>query len=134
MVPAVLRGAIPITISIALEFRVLERPGTPDPFTVATTRYFYVLATPTGDEILAFHWTPDAIGQGEVLFPHLHIGPAVVSRSTQIRPRTFHKVHVPTGFVSMQSVIRLAITEFGVTPLRPDWGAILAESEVNPTR
>jgi hypothetical protein len=125
MAPTALRGAIPISISIALEFRILKRRETLDPFTVARTKYFYVLATPTGQEVLAFHWAPDAIGQGEVTFPHVHVGRAVVTDATQVLPRTFHKVHIPTGFVTIGSVIRLAIVEFGVRPLRPDWQAVL---------
>lgn len=128
-----LRSNVPIAMSLGLHIQILETDDTNNRFTVTTTQYSYTLATSEGGEILVFHWNPAARGAA-IRFPHLHVGPAVVSRSTQIRPRTFHKVHVPTGYVSMQSVIRLAITEFGVTPLRRDWEDILVEPEVNPIR
>lgn len=127
--PIALRGSIPMTLSIALRFRILENRGAQYPYTIATSKYFYALGTPESSEILAFHWSPDAIGLGNVAFPHLHVGRAVVSDASQILPRTFHKVHVPTGFVSMPSVIRLAITEFGVRFLRPNWQSVLDEAE-----
>jgi hypothetical protein len=126
-----MRGNVPITMSLGLHIRILELDDTRDPFAVATVKYYYKLATPNDEEILAFHWSPAAVGETAVRFPHLHVGPAVVSRSSEVRPRTFHKVHVPTGHVSIQSVIPLAITEFSVTSLRPNWQAILDDADSN---
>lgn len=119
-------------MSLGIHFRILETDIGQERFAVDTTKYSYLLATSDGEEILAFHWNPTATGDAAIRFPHLHVGQAV-SHSSQIRPRTFHKAHIPTGYVSMPSVIRLAITEFGVTPLRPDWESVLTETEVTPT-
>jgi hypothetical protein len=39
-----------------------------------------------------------------------------------------HRAHIPTGIISLPAVIRLAISEFGVTPLRDDWQVRLADA------
>lgn len=126
MEPVRLRADTPIAISLGLNFRIRKMDDEPNYFTTSIVTYFYGLATFEGREILTFHWNPVATG---VSFPHLHVGRAVVSDATEVLPKTFHKVHVPTGFVPMASVIRLAITEFGVQPLRPNWQSILDEAE-----
>jgi hypothetical protein len=50
--------------------------------------------------------------------------------SSQLTPNAVFssKAHVPTGRVSLESVIELLIQDFGVVPLRPDWQAALATS------
>ena len=101
-------------------------------FRVDTVGYFYQLATAADPELLGFHWTPDAIGVGAVSFPHLHIGPAIIAGQAAIRPKDLHKAHIPTGVVSLAAIVRLAITEFGVEPLRSDWARVLALAEAAP--
>jgi hypothetical protein len=39
-------------------------------------------------------------------------------------------MHFPTGHVSLGSVARLLIEEFGVAPLRPNWQAVLREARI----
>jgi hypothetical protein len=78
---------------------------------------------------LSFHWTPEAVEPNAVTFPHLHVGRALTADQAAIRLSDFHKAHIPTGHVSMVAVVRLAITEFGVTPLRPDWGRVLRPAD-----
>jgi hypothetical protein len=39
------------------------------------------------------------------------------------------KFHLPTGWVTIESVIHFALTDMGVTPLRKNWQQVLAESE-----
>jgi hypothetical protein len=70
---------------------------------ISSTRYRYHLTNPYGQELLAWHWHP-----GTTPYPHLHV-PAGL-----IEPR----VHVPTGRVSMESVIRLLLNDLKVTPTR----------------
>ncbi|MEA2585574.1 MAG: hypothetical protein QOF33_3659 [Thermomicrobiales bacterium] len=84
-------------------------------------QYFYTFSTPEEREVLSFHWMPHARVNNAVTFPHLHIGPAITAGQTAIRPRDLHKAHIPTGYVSLPAVVRRAITELGVVPLRPDW-------------
>lgn len=100
-----------------------------DPYQIENLGYFYELLTPAHQEILSFHWTPEATDPNSVTFPHLHIGPAIVAGQTTLRPRDLHKAHVPTGIVSRAAVVRLAIAEFGVVPLRADWERVLRTVE-----
>ena len=54
----------------------------------------------------------------------LHLGPA-----TAIPSSPAASVHLPTGVISLPDVLRLAITELGVTPQREDWERVLAEGQ-----
>lgn len=39
------------------------------------------------------------------------------------------KFHIPTGWVTMEAVIRFLIADLGVRPLRKNWEPVLSESE-----
>jgi len=80
----------------------------------STAAYAYTL-TSSGRELAAWHWHP-ASG---VAYPHVHVTGAVLD----------HRVHVPTGRVSIESVLRMLIGDFGVAPLRDDWDDVLAKTE-----
>lgn len=84
---------------------------------VRVLNYFYHLYAGDENELIAFHWHPGRKSQPD--FPHLH----VTSRPGPVRIERKH--HVPTGYVSLQAVIRFAIEELGVRPRRPDWGQVL---------
>lgn len=99
------------------------------PYEIENLGYFYELLTPDHQAILTFHWTPNTTDPKTVTFPHVHLGPAIVAGQTTIRPRDLHKAHIPTGVVSLAAVVRLAITEFGVVPLRTDWERVLRAAE-----
>jgi hypothetical protein len=42
---------------------------------------------------------------------------------------TLHKLHLPTGRVSIEAVIRFLIEDLEVAPLRDDWRAVLDRHE-----
>jgi hypothetical protein len=50
--------------------------------------------------------------------------------SSQLTPNAAFssRAHIPTGRVSLESVIELLIQDFGVVPLSADWPATLATS------
>lgn len=98
--------------------------GRNGPWRIQLAAYAYKLSTVRNEELLAFHWHPEATPP--VSFPHLHVRSDVAPLS--------HKTHVPTGHVSLADVVRLLIVEFGVPPLRDDWQAILdaATSRLEP--
>lgn len=124
--PLQLRVAPTISLSLGQKFRVVQEVAAPQwHYRVQTTEYWYQLATDGGVEIVAFHWTPEATEVGQRAYPHLHLGPAMLSRTAPIFPGTFHKKHLPTGRVSVGGIVRFAIEELGVPPLRPDWSTIL---------
>ena len=124
--------ATPVYISIGQNIRVIETGDQEDPrgpYKVQTVEYFYDLRADTNTELLTFHWTPEAKGDGVVTFPHLHVERSLIAPTAPVRPRDFHKIHVPTGRVSVEAIIRLAITEFGAVPLKDDWAAVLDRTE-----
>jgi hypothetical protein len=82
--------------------------------------YRYVLFNQDRREVLSFHWHP--AGLSPVVTPHLHVG-------CRAGNTDLSKVHLPTGPITLVDVIRCAITEFGVQPLRADWRAVLDRAE-----
>jgi hypothetical protein len=74
-----------------------------------------------GREIVAFHWHA---GSGTAGSPHAHF--------RQLNdPIPMGKCHVPTGWVSLPTVVPFLIEELAVEPLRPDWREVLANAERN---
>lgn len=78
--------------------------------------YAYEISYPHGPMVLAYHWHPAGRRHGTT--PHLHLG----VRLDSIDPS---KVHLPTGVVPLQDVLRFAIADLEVEPLRDDWRAVL---------
>jgi hypothetical protein len=67
--------------------------------------------------VCAYHWHP--VGASHVTSPHLHLG-------GQIGDIDLSKLHFPTGAVALPDVLRFAIADLGVEPLRADWRDLLA--------
>lgn len=135
MDPVPLRGGVPLHLTVGQTIRIIRTDDPEDirgPFKVRTIDYFYLLATEADDEILSFQWTPEATAAGvvnAVSFPHLHVGPAMIGEAPAIRPKNLHKAHIPTGRISLEAFIRLAIVEFDVRPLKQDWDTVLQRTE-----
>ena len=55
-------------------------------------------------------------------WPHLH---AYGARDTL----TLHKLHLPTGRVALEAVVRFLFADLGVVPRRADWRAVLDRQE-----
>ncbi len=86
---------------------------------VKTDRYEYSvnLSASMDPELLAWHWHP-----GSKPDPHIHArldGPGA----------SLHKMHVPTGRVSFEAVIRFLVEDLGAEPARKDWKEVLADAE-----
>jgi hypothetical protein len=95
-------------------------------YRVRTTEYVYQIATRDEEELLAYHWTPEK-PVGFRLYPHLHIGLVSIAKDAPIPE--FHKLHLPTSRVSLESIVRLLIDDFGVQPRRSNWRDILDSTE-----
>lgn len=104
-------------------YRLVDGAKNRGSWRAATVGYFYTLRDHQGRGVLAYHWHPN--GPSPVTHPHLHVG----GRTTPIDLR---KAHLPTGQVSLVAVVRMAIAELGVAPLRPDWQAVLDRAEPGP--
>ncbi len=87
---------------------------------VQTTSYSYQLFLPDERPLMTWHWHPE--GSSPVSWPHAHI-------PGHVHPVDLRKAHVPTGRIPLEAVIRFAIEEVGVEPLRADWRALLEETE-----
>ncbi|MDP9471178.1 MAG: hypothetical protein M3Q71_11005 [Chloroflexota bacterium] len=110
-----------------------EDPSVPDadrrgPYKVSTTSYDYSILDEDEHELLAWQWDPR--GKGTKPFPHLHIGAGVgaVHLGEMVEPLPVDKMHIPTGRVLVEDVIRSIIEEMGVEPLRSDWDTILRDN------
>lgn len=90
---------------------------------MSTVGYYDELLDAEGRGLLAYHWRPE--GPSQVVTPHLHVG-------GRTSPLDLSKAHLPTGQVSLVAVVRMAITELGVEPLRPDWLVVLDRAESAP--
>lgn len=67
-----------------------------------------------------FHWIPRLRPD-----PHAHV---VSNAPDATIEEGVRGVHIPTGRVSFETIIRFMITEYGVRPIA-DWEAVLAENE-----
>ena len=103
-------------------FRVVEAEGLRGPYKVSTAAYLYQISREDGRELLAFHWNPH--GRGKVTTPHVHIGPVVEQAAEIVRG-----LHIPTGRVSLEAVVRFLIDELSISPQRADWADVVARNE-----
>ena len=132
--PVRLRAEIGLFLSIRMFYRIVATRAARGPWQFETVAYYYWFDDADGREILAYHWHPDVPG---VVFPHLHVGHGAVSPDVLVRAQLsinhnalradFAGAHLPTGRIALESVLWLAITQFGVRPLHPDWEEILPE-------
>lgn len=106
------------TITVVVQYRVVEHEGARGPWTVTTVAYYYTIGEVNGKELLGFHFHPHE--RSPITYPHLHVYSA-----TGIDRHGLAKTHIPTGHVPLESVLRYVVTELGVTPLRRDWADVL---------
>jgi hypothetical protein len=107
-----------ITLKAVLRYRIVPDTGPVGGWTVRIVSYFYAIADSGGREFVAYQWDP--FGRSPVTWPHMHLGSAL----GQV-PRSFVRAHLPTGLVTLQDVIRVAIADLGVPPRRLDWETVL---------
>ena len=121
--PVPLRGGLALTVE--QRYEVVQAEGERGPWKVSTLAYIYALDdAESGHEVIAYHWHPD--GRSSEARPHLHLGAgAGVTRSA------LGDAHLPTNRVALEDVVRLAITDLGVEPLRVDWRDVLWESQID---
>lgn len=116
--PMALRGASRLTLAVSEHYLVVDAPE--GGWQVQRAAYFYAVGRQDTGELLAFHWHPR--GKSPVTTSHLH-----VRANIQIGERWLGKVHLPTGFVAIEDIVKLAIRELGVEPIREDWEALIAD-------
>jgi hypothetical protein len=105
-------------------YRLIEDEGPRGPWKVRTVGYNYTVEE-SGDqrrEMFAYHWHPDE--RTAITYPHFHLYHGADVARDDVR-----KAHFPTGRMAFEEVLRLVITQFGVTPLRDDWRSILEQTQ-----
>lgn len=118
-----------LKFSIVHDCRPVPHPDVAGAYTVSSAYYAYAVHDLEEAEILTYHWHP--AGESPVTFPHLHlpsqIGPISVA-SLGREPAEMHlaNLHIPTGRVLLEDVVRVLIEEFNVRPLTQSWENTLA--------
>lgn len=122
-------GSPPIALLVRQFFKLIEDKeavAARERWRLTIASYDYALREPqTHAPLLSFHWHPEPLileGGRSVSFPHLHIGSSILSE------RSISKMHLPTERIAFEDVVRLAIEEFDISPLRVDWRAILTRT------
>lgn len=125
--PIPLRGRFGISFTAVESIRVERRAATSNHVEASISRYSYRISVGDGGskEAFAFHWDEPADGGG-VSHPHLHLGDWFQSHPERTVVQDVHKLHIPTGAVSLAMVIRFLIEELDVEPIRSTWDDILA--------
>jgi hypothetical protein len=109
-----------IRLGLSHTYSVVETEGERGFWRVSTAGWIYELADSDDNLIVAFHWHPG--GHGRMTWPHIHAYGTHESEE-------LHKLHPPTGRVSIESVVRFLIEDLGVIPRRASWRAILERNE-----
>lgn len=116
---------IRVLLQMSVDYVVVAASSGAREFGVTTVAYEYRLTDTEGQEILAFHWHPQ--GLSRVTHPHLHLSgrlaPLQVGRG--LDTIQLGDIHIPTGYVLPEDVVRLLIEELGVRSRLPDWDALL---------
>lgn len=118
-----LRGDARLSLSIEIGYRIHEISSAQDTgrWAVTSAMYMYTFYDARGGQLLSYHWHPE--GRSPITMPHLHLGASAVTRPL------LATAHLPTGLITLIDVIRLAIQDFGVRPLRRDWAAVLDRAQ-----
>jgi hypothetical protein len=117
------RNGQSLKLELRHRFVVRQAEGERGPWAVSTTEYIYEVADESDDPIVAWHWHPGSgLPDDAVQWPHLH---AYGDRSAL----TLHRLHLPTGRVSIEAVVRFLIADLDVVPRRAGWSALLDRHE-----
>ena len=95
---------------------VVGEPG----WKVKTEGYIYRLDDESGAEIMSYHWHPS---MKYPKFPHLHL-----KKGAAVAREELKSSHIPTGRISIESVVEFLIKEFHVMPRYPDWKLAVDEN------
>ncbi|MGI8554568.1 MAG: hypothetical protein ACR2PL_27820 [Dehalococcoidia bacterium] len=116
--PIDLQGEPRLALSVVHRYRTVEEASPRRQWSVQTAGYYDDLRFVGGPELVAYHWHPDP--PNIITTPHLHL-----SGGARVGFAPLAAAHVPTGQIGLDDLLRLAIRDLGVRPLRSDWLAIL---------
>ncbi|PYU23483.1 MAG: hypothetical protein DMG32_16090 [Acidobacteria bacterium] len=100
-------------------------------YRLRTLRYAYrVTEGPTLDSRWLFRWEYESPKIKPHLYPrhHIHVNTGVNCFSDRFTLNC-SELHVPSGWIAIEEVIRFLIHELRLEPKRPDWDQLLLDSE-----
>jgi hypothetical protein len=103
-------------------YKVVEVHGEAGPWKTRTEGYWYVLHDEDGEEAIAFHWHPWRLSAR----PHVHVH--TDQAGSTVMGHHLNKLHLVTGRITVEQVVRFAVEEFGVSA-RPDYDHILTRNQ-----
>lgn len=74
-------------------------------------------------DILAYHWHPE--GTSDKTAPHFHVGSVILDTTSHELGKTFSRLHLPSGYITIADVVRTLIEEFNVVPIHDRWDETL---------
>jgi hypothetical protein len=117
------RNGQALKLELRHRFVVRRMEGNRGLWTASTNEYAYRVSDERDSIIAAWHWHPmTQLAGDDAPWPHLHTYGARDAL-------TLHKLHLPTGRVSLEAVVRFLISDLDVVPRRADWRAVLDRQE-----
>jgi hypothetical protein len=111
--PVVLSGHPRLALSVVQDYRIVRDDQERGAWRVTTAGYVYELDDADGRRILGYHWHPETTADKP--FPHLHVHTGTRTDAQMVSER----IHLPTGRIALEDVLRLSVREFGVRPTTP---------------
>jgi hypothetical protein len=126
-----LNGARDLSITVSHDYEIIENPEGEQPWRCHSRGYIYHVYE-GGRPIYGWHWHP---GLGtDITYPHVH--PYLLDVCEEdacameiLNFRSMAKVHLPTGRVSLEGVVRFLIRDLGVQPRLSQYREILDHRE-----
>lgn len=121
--PFRLAGPWGVHLLLRQSYCIVSDPNERNSYRVSTVEYSYGLRQSDGSGIVRYDWHPETTPAQT--YPHLHVEAVRGFDQLAISERT----HLRTGRVAIEDILRMAVEEFGVTPVRDDWEAVLRETQ-----
>lgn len=111
-------------IRASQRFEMIEHPEFEGEWKSSTRAYVYELGVDgAADGLIGWHWHPPTTPDRPE--PHTHVRVELDSLGVSL-PR----LHIPSGRVPFEEVVRFAIADLGAAHARDDWEDVLADSSL----
>lgn len=121
------KGPVALELEPSQAFRVIPDERFKGEYKVKTLAYIYSVrvAARRGKnrrDLVLWHWHPDRTPERSS--PHIHVAADHRSSGAVIA-----KLHIPTGRVAFEEVVRFLVDELKVIPARTDWREVIGDCE-----
>jgi hypothetical protein len=99
-------------------------------YRLKTLAYAYRISEgPTLNDPYIFRWEYNSRERLESLSPRHHFHTPAILRCFGTRELNLNRLHIASGWVTVEEIIRFLIVELGLKPKSRDWDRLLRESE-----